>query len=245
MNEKMDMVVILLFEDEITEHLDGISEVMSHIPKYWSISDKSRENISKLFSKPVAISHTVKFTATFEDDKDSLRDLLDLVVEKGSVGGRNLILPDAAGVLRCKAAFAGEKGGVLKTYSNMLANSAARTGRTGTADEGDEESQNDLPVYGYYINLDERGEFYADVRNVDGKSVFEIRAGNSLGEDESSIFDDGFMRDKNDIQGLTTYLRDMALIPKDASILSMSTFEKEIESRQERAICRPGQPMTP
>ena len=52
----------------------------------------------------------------------------------------------------------------------------------------------------YYINLDERGEFYADVREGmdDGKTVFEIHG--------FDIFEDGFMKNKEDLQGLKNYL---------------------------------------
>jgi hypothetical protein len=48
-------------------------------------------------------------------------------------------------------------------------------------------------TYQYYINLDERGYFYADVRNSSGKTVFEIKAGDSLPEGQTSIFEDGFI----------------------------------------------------
>lgn len=48
-----------------------------------------------------------------------------------------------------------------------------------------------MKIYKYFINLDERGSFYADVRNQAGKTVFEIKAGNELAEDESSIFNNG------------------------------------------------------
>lgn len=87
------------------------------------------------------------------------------------------------------------------------------------------------PLFGYYINLDERGDFYADVRDTDGKTLYEIKAGSSLGEDESSIFDDGFMKDKNDIAGLTIYLRSLDIIPANGQVLGMDEFEKEEESR--------------
>lgn len=80
--------------------------------------------------------------------------------------------------------------------------------------------------YGYYINLDERGEFNADVRDRSGKTVFEIKAG-SDNQDESSIFEDGFMSDKTDIDGLCAYLQDIGIIPKNGKILSMSDFEEE------------------
>lgn len=88
-------------------------------------------------------------------------------------------------------------------------------------------------LYGYYINLDERGDFYADVRNVDGQTVFEIHAGASLGEDESSIFEDGFMRTKDDLSGLTEHLRNLGVIPQDAEVRSASEFERRIEASED------------
>lgn len=73
-------------------------------------------------------------------------------------------------------------------------------------------------TFEYFINLDERGSFYADVRNPQGKTVFEIKAGNELAEDESSIFEDGFMQDKNDLSGLTEYLQDLQVIGQNDTI---------------------------
>lgn len=95
-----------------------------------------------------------------------------------------------------------------------------------------EDKQRD-PLYGYYINLDERGDFYADVRDADGSTVFEIRAGESLGEDESSIFEDGFMRDKHDLSGLTEHLRSLGVIPQDAEVLTASEFEQRLEAPED------------
>lgn len=91
------------------------------------------------------------------------------------------------------------------------------------------------PLYGYYIDLDERGSFEADVRDADGKTVYEVKAGNSLSEDETSIFDDGFMRDKSDVSGLASYLKDLDVIPDDAELLPMEAFEKALEERQAEA----------
>lgn len=56
----------------------------------------------------------------------------------------------------------------------------------------------------YVINLDERGDFYADVRNAYGKTVFEL-----YGFD---IFEDGFMASKTDLQGLKEYLVSMGIM---------------------------------
>lgn len=93
-----------------------------------------------------------------------------------------------------------------------------------------EDDKPGAPIYGYYINLDERGDFYADVRDSDGQTVFEIRAGNSLLEDVSSIFEDGFMRDKNDLAGLTEYLRELGVIQQDAQVLAMTDFEQRMDA---------------
>jgi len=85
-------------------------------------------------------------------------------------------------------------------------------------------------ICGYYIDLDERGSFRADVRTVKGNTVFEIAAGNELGEDECSIFDDGFMKDKNDLEGLTEHLRGMGVIGPDTKVLDRATFEDQVDA---------------
>ena len=53
-------------------------------------------------------------------------------------------------------------------------------------------------TYEYYVNLDERGEFFADVRSADGDTVFEIHG--------FDVFEDGFMSHKRDTEGLLDYL---------------------------------------
>lgn len=65
--------------------------------------------------------------------------------------------------------------------------------------------------YSYFINLDERGEFYADVRNESDKTVLEIH--------DTWIFEDGFMADKLDMDGLHEYMYDMQMIEPDDCIV--------------------------
>ena len=62
----------------------------------------------------------------------------------------------------------------------------------------------------YHINLDERGEFFADVRReLDDCTVYEIHG--------FGIFSDGFMSDKHDIDGLAGYLLDLGIFqPSDS-----------------------------
>lgn len=71
----------------------------------------------------------------------------------------------------------------------------------------------------YFINLDERGSFCADVRNAaNGETVFDIKSGDELGEDETSIFEDGFMKHKHDLDGLLDYLRELGIASANATL---------------------------
>lgn len=90
-------------------------------------------------------------------------------------------------------------------------------------------------VYGYSINSDERGSFYADVRDVDGKSIFEIRSGSDLDENESSIFEDGYMSDKHDLDGLASYLCSAGLLPRAASLATLFEQERLLAEYEEDA----------
>ncbi len=59
----------------------------------------------------------------------------------------------------------------------------------------------------YFINLDERGEFYADVRDDSNNSIFEIKG--------FGIFEDGWMRNKNDLMGLRNHLVGLGVMKDD------------------------------
>lgn len=86
-----------------------------------------------------------------------------------------------------------------------------------------------MALYGYYIDLDERGSFAADVRDAANKTIFEIRAGDELAEGESSIFDDGFMRDKNDLAGLQEYLQQLGVIAAADEVVCQREFEARVD----------------
>src|SRR5688572_28823338 len=64
----------------------------------------------------------------------------------------------------------------------------------------------------YHVNLNERGSFYADVRDENDATLYEVRAGDELGEDETDLVEDGFMRDLMDTRGLTEYLQSLGII---------------------------------
>ncbi|MDG1580819.1 hypothetical protein [Pseudomonas sp. GOM6] len=66
-------------------------------------------------------------------------------------------------------------------------------------------------IMSYYINLDERGDFYADVRNAYEKSVFEISG--------FEIFEDGFMANKHDMEGLKDYLVSLGIMQPSQQLL--------------------------
>ena len=110
---------------------------------------------------------------------------------------------------RCPAKMAIESWKKLPVETRYLVNEAIRREIADAKAEGycGEIKNNGGKTYEYYINLDERGEFEADVRDPNGKTVAEVREG---------IFEDGFMRNKNDISGLEDYLKSMKIIkPSD------------------------------
>jgi hypothetical protein len=54
-----------------------------------------------------------------------------------------------------------------------------------------------VKTFEYHINKDERGEFNADVRNPKGKTVWQT---------DGDVFEDGYMKHKDDMKGLKDYL---------------------------------------
>ena len=65
-------------------------------------------------------------------------------------------------------------------------------------------------IYRYFINLDESGCFYADVRNTRGRSIFEIKG--------FEIFEDGWMRHSSDLDGLKRYLVHLGLMKREQNL---------------------------
>jgi hypothetical protein len=96
-------------------------------------------------------------------------------------------------------------------------------------------------TYGYSVNLDERGQFYADVRSEDGRTVFEVRSADS--DDESDLVQDGFMSNWLDIAGLSSYLEQMGVIENGATIWMLSDAESHWEEQAQDDLsvesCRP------
>lgn len=79
-------------------------------------------------------------------------------------------------------------------------------------------------LFGYFINLHERGEFHADVRNEQQKSILEIK--------DSWIFEDGFMKNTEDLDGLRDYLLSIGLIHKNDQLLDGPEFEEKLTLKQ-------------
>mgnify|MGYP000914875015 CR=1 FL=1 len=67
-----------------------------------------------------------------------------------------------------------------------------------------------MKTYTYHINLDERGEFFADVRDQDDNTVYEIHLPDSDGG--SGIIGDGFMKHERDVAGLERYLKQIGIM---------------------------------
>ena len=96
--------------------------------------------------------------------------------------------------------------------------------------------------YKYVIDLDERGQFQAHVEDHDGKTVWEVSYPEYYQDDEtgeemenSTIFEDGYMKDTEDIDGLEKYLKQMGTMPQEAELKSEDEFEEEDEDEDEFA----------
>lgn len=65
----------------------------------------------------------------------------------------------------------------------------------------------------YHINLDERGDFCADVRDsqFERKTIYEIHG--------FEIFEDGWMKHKRDMAGLLEYLRFLGLANQNSTLV--------------------------
>lgn len=66
--------------------------------------------------------------------------------------------------------------------------------------------------YVYHINLDERGEFYADVRHPSSdETMIEIHG--------FDVFETGYMKHKEDVEGLTEWLQHIHLIREEDEVI--------------------------
>lgn len=96
--------------------------------------------------------------------------------------------------------------------------------------------------YKYVIDLDERGQFQAHVEDHDGKTVWEVSYPEYYQDDEtgeemenSTIFDDGYMKDTEDVDGLEKYLKQMGTMPEDAELKSEDEFDEDDDDDDEYA----------
>lgn len=89
------------------------------------------------------------------------------------------------------------------------------------------EAKNKSHIFGYYVNKDERGEFYADVRDLDDESVYEVKSDDETGEVPE--VEDGFMRNTSDIAGLEKHLKMLNIIGHNAKLMDSSDFEEAKE----------------
>ena len=83
-------------------------------------------------------------------------------------------------------------------------------------------------VFGYYINLDERGEFFADVRDSQGETVYEIHG--------FDVFETGYLKHKNDLAGLQEMLVDFGVINSRDEVLPMAEFESLLDDEDSPAF---------
>lgn len=92
------------------------------------------------------------------------------------------------------------------------------------------------PTIFYVIDPNERGSFVAHVQDYLGNSVFDIRAANELQEDETSIFDDGWMKDAEDTVGLMIYLQHLGIIGKEDWVSHSVESPRSVDKRPNQIL---------
>ena len=97
--------------------------------------------------------------------------------------------------------------------------------KSGIYEDDDEMFDEDSgKVYEFHVNLDERGIFNADVRDIEtDESIYEIETDEN-GEIQDVVF--GFMKYNDDIAGLEEYLKDIHMINEEDRIVSEEEAEK-------------------
>lgn len=72
--------------------------------------------------------------------------------------------------------------------------------------------------YTYHINLDERGSFYADVRDGDENTIYDVKLGDNSKDYDFDLIDAGYMTHCRDVKGLSSYLEGMGIIEEGSTI---------------------------
>lgn len=72
----------------------------------------------------------------------------------------------------------------------------------------------DAGAFGYYVNADRPDRFFADVRNTEGRTVYEIH--------DRARVPELAMRNARDVDGLRRYLIRIGLLPARMPLLLMA-----------------------
>ena len=76
-----------------------------------------------------------------------------------------------------------------------------------------------MKTFEYFINLDERGSFNADVRTETGKTVYEI----ANVEELTDVIETGYMKNSKDLKGLKEYLVLLGIMEGDDKLTDSSS----------------------
>ena len=94
-------------------------------------------------------------------------------------------------------------------------------------------------LYGWVIDLDERGSFWAHVEDAGGTIVFSCNNEEDDGEGNITLGElwltaDGFMRHSEDMSGLTGYLASVGVIGPLDRVMSEAAFHRRIDQLERR-----------
>jgi hypothetical protein len=198
----------------------------------WTTDDERGNDIPLTFSTPDEA----------EEEIESFMKDIDDAVKQGDMDKNEKYDPSDFRIVKVRTAS--RKGDNMR-----ISMSKAQWEQIGKTAGWDESTPNPAE-YTYHINLNERGSFFADVRDASGKTVFAIKAGNESGygppppnpdyipwdpfqkpheeemPDESSIFEDGFMKSIHDMKGLKEYLVQLGIMKENQTLRDMQPMER-------------------
>lgn len=185
--------------------------------KFAKDNSKPSEGVEYFVEKTPSISEGIR-NQVVESVSSSIKRL---VIEAVDSNGEELEEGDVVEITG-PVHFQGKTGKVVEmsSMSNFVIVEVAGQNYSFAGDDltkqNDEEDEDDIDfddadTFEYVIDLDERGDFRAHVEDQNGNVIFEIEGIDDL----ESLIEDGFMKHKNDTDGLLQHLQDIDILDKN------------------------------
>jgi len=201
-------------EENVAEYVEGsgdVSDIMRLLNEKTAIKKKSSEYTGLSFSKVIREEMGVK---SFKDKRKKVNRLVcEFVDSDNNEYRKSFEFP------------------LNYSYDKMVNSFQDKINKkSGIYEDDDPYGQEDAfnfshpgKTYEFVVNLDERGSFYADVRDPDtDESIYEIDT-----EKIQQLCEDGYMLHNQDYEGLESYLKQLDIIEDDDGIILRRGVKKK------------------